>query len=67
MTKAGPAVMKCVLYQAGEVGRQWDPQLAYVYYRQMVYDGKTHKQAMRAVMRHLGARVLASLWRRKRL
>lgn len=59
MTKAGPAIMKWSLYQAGEVGRQWDPQLAYVYYRQMVNHGKNHHQAMGAVMSHLAARVLA--------
>jgi len=59
MVKAGPATMKRALYQAGEIGRQWDPQLAYVYYRAMVYHGKNHKQAMGAVMSHLGARVLA--------
>lgn len=61
MTKEGPAVMKWALYQAGDVARQWDPQLACVYYRQMVYHGKTHKQAMGAVMSHLGARILAVL------
>jgi len=57
MTKAGPAIMKWALYQASQIGRQWDPQLAAVYYRQMVYHGKTHKQAMGAVMSHIGARV----------
>ena len=51
--------MKWGLYQAGDVGRQWDPQLACVYYRQMVYHGKTHNQAMGAVMSHLAARILA--------
>ena len=61
MTKAGPAIMKCGLYQAGDVGRRYDPQLAYVYHRQMVYHGKTHKQAMGAVMSHMGARVLTVL------
>jgi len=59
MTKAGPSIMRMALYQAGDVGRRWDPQLAAVYYRQMVYHGKNHRQAMGAVMSHLGAR----LWR----
>ena len=27
MTKAGPAMVKRGLYQAGDVSRQWDPQL----------------------------------------
>jgi len=61
MTKAGPATMKWALYQAGQIGRQWDPQLALVYYRQMVYHGKNHKQAMGAVMSHMGARVFTVL------
>jgi hypothetical protein len=61
MTKAGPAIMRSGLYQAGDVSRRWDPQLACIYWREMVYHGKTHKQAMGAVMSHLGARVLAVL------
>jgi len=61
MTKAGPAIMRMGLYQAGDIGRRWDPQLAAVYYREMVHHGKNHKQAMGAVMSHLGARVLAVL------
>jgi len=61
MTKAGPAIMRMGLYQAGDIGRRWDPQLAYVYYREMVYHGKNHMQAMGAVMSHLGARVLTVL------
>jgi transposase len=61
MTKAGPAIMKWALYQAGEIARRWDPQLASVYYNQMVNHGKNHKQAMGAVMSHLAARLLSVL------
>jgi len=61
MTKAGPSIMRMALYQAGDIGRRWDPQLAAVYYREMVYHGKNHRQAMGAVMSHLGARVLTVL------
>ncbi|MFQ5988214.1 MAG: IS110 family transposase [Dehalococcoidia bacterium] len=61
MTKAGPAIVRMALYQAGDIGRRWDPQLASVYYREMVHHGKNHKQAMGAVMSHLGARVLTVL------
>ena len=61
MTKAGPSIMRMALYQAGDIGRRWDPQLAAVYYREMVNHGKNHKQAMGAVMSHLGARVLTVL------
>ena len=61
MTKAGPATVKWALYQAAQIGRRWDPQLASVYYRQMVNHGKNHKQAMGAVMSHIAARVFAVL------
>jgi len=61
MTKAGPSIMRMALYQAGDISRRWDPQLAAVYYREMVYHGKNHRQAMGAVMSHLGARVLTVL------
>jgi transposase len=61
MTKAGPTTVKWALYQAGQIGRRWDPQLAAVYYRQMVYHGKNHKQAMGAVMSHIAARVFTVL------
>ncbi len=61
MTKAGPAIMKWALYQSGQIGRRYDPQLAWLYYREMVHNGKNHKQAMGAVMSHIGARILAVL------
>ena len=61
MTKAGPSIMRMALFQSGDIGRRWDPQMAAVYYREMVYHGKNHKQAMGAVMSHLGARVLKVL------
>ncbi len=61
MTKAGPAIMKWALYQSGQIGWRYDPQLAWVYYREIVHNGKNHKQAMGAVMSHIGARVLAVL------
>jgi transposase len=59
MTKAGPPIMRWALFQAGGIGRAHDPQLACVYYREMVHNGKNHMQAMGAVMSHLSARVLA--------
>jgi transposase len=61
MTKAGPSIMRWALFQAGYIGRNHDPQLACVYYREMVHNGKNHMQAMGAVMSHLSARVLAVL------
>jgi len=61
MTKAGPSIMRWALYQASQIGRRYDPQLASIYYREMVHNGKNHKQAMGAVMSHIGARVLVVL------
>lgn len=61
MTKAGPSMMKRALFQAGDIARRYDPQLAHLYYREMVHHGKTHLQAMGAVMSHLGARIMAVL------
>ncbi len=61
MTKAGPAIMRWALFQAGGIGRAHDPQLACIYYREMVHNGKTHMQAMGAVMSHMSARILAVL------
>jgi hypothetical protein len=61
MTKAGPPIIRWALYQAGQIGRRYDPQLACVYYREMVQHGKNRKQAMGAVMSHLAARVLTVL------
>jgi transposase len=61
MTKAGPAIMKLALYQSSQIGRRFDPQLAWVYYHEIMNNGKNHKQAMGAVMSHIGARILAVL------
>ena len=61
MTKARPAIMKWALYQSSQIGRRFDPQLAWVYYHGIVNNGKNHKQAMGAVMSHIGARILAVL------
>jgi transposase len=61
MTKAGPSIMRMALFQSGDIGRRWDPQMAAIYYKQMVSHGKNHKQALGAVMTHLGARVLKVL------
>ena len=61
MTKAGPKRVKLALYQAAEVARQWDPQLAQIYYEQMVHKGKPHNKAIGAVMSHLASRIHAVL------
>jgi transposase len=61
MTKAGPRRVKLALYQAAEIARQWDPQLAKIYYDQMVHKGKPHYKAIGAVMSHLASRIHAVL------
>lgn len=61
ITKAGPARAKRALYQAAQAARRYDPQLAAVYFRQMVDYGKTHKQAMGTVMSHLASGIYTDL------
>jgi transposase len=61
MTKAGPKRVKLALYQAAETARQWDPQLAKIYYDQMVHKGNPHNKALGAVMSHLASRIHAVL------
>ncbi len=61
LTQAGPDEIKATLYLNAEVARQWDPQLAVVYYRQMVEYGKHHTQAVCAVASHLANRIYAVL------
>ena len=61
ITKAGPARVKRALYQAAQAARRYDPQLAAIYFKQMVDYGKTHKQATGAVMSHLASRIYTVL------
>lgn len=57
ITKDGPPRYRRGLYLAADVGRQWDPQLAKIYYDQMVHKGNCHTQAVCAVATHLTARI----------
>lgn len=61
ITKAGPARVKRALYQAAQAARRYDPQLAAIYFKQMVDYGKIHKQATGAVMSHLASRIYTVL------
>jgi transposase len=61
MTKAGPRRVKLALYQAAEIARRWDPQLAKIYYDQMAHRGKPHYKAIGAVMSHFASRIHAVL------
>lgn len=61
ITQAGPDLIKSTLYLNANVARQWDPQLARVYYTQMQHYGKHHTQAMCACASHLANRIYAVL------
>jgi transposase len=61
MTKSGPNLIKATLYLNAEVARQWDAQLAFIYYRQMVDYGKHHSQAVCACASHLASRIYTVL------
>lgn len=61
ITKAGPDLIKKYAYLDAQVARQWDPQLAAIYYDQMVHKGKHHIQAVCACATHLLDRILVVL------
>lgn len=61
ITKAGPNLLKRSLYLAADVARRYDPQMALVYYRQMVEKNQCHKQALCCVANRLSARILTVL------
>lgn len=61
VTKAGPNLVKKFAFLGAEVARQWDPQLAALYYDQMVNKGNHHNQAICACATHLLDRVFAVL------
>jgi transposase len=57
ITQAGPNLIKKYAYLDAESGRQRDPQLAAIYYDQMVNKGKHHSQAVCACATHLLDRI----------
>lgn len=61
LTQAGANLIKATLYQNANVARQWDLQLAALYYRQMVDFGKHHTQAVCACASHLANRIYTLL------
>lgn len=56
MSKAGPGLLRTTLIRAANAARQQDPQLAQIYYRQMVEHGATHEKALCVVAAHLAER-----------
>jgi transposase len=61
ITQAGPDLIKTTAYRNAEVARQWDPQIAAIYHRQMMAYGKHHKQAVCTCATHLLNRIYAVL------
>jgi hypothetical protein len=61
ITKEGPAVLRLAFYQAANVARTGDPQLAAFYRRLMVERGHCHTQANCAVARKLVARTWVTI------
>lgn len=61
ITKAGPDLIKKFAYIDADIARQWDPQIAAIYYDQMVHKGKHHTQAVCACATHLLDRVFSVL------
>jgi hypothetical protein len=61
LTQAGPDLIKKYAYLDAEIARRYDPQIAALYYDQMMRKGKHHTQAVCACATHLLDRVLAVL------
>jgi transposase len=61
ITKAGPNLVKAIAFIDAQVARLWDPQIAFVYYTQMMTYGKHHLQAVCACATHLLDRVYVVL------
>jgi transposase len=58
---AGPRLIKKYAFLDAEVARRWDPQVAAIYYDQMVTKGKHHNQAICACATHVLDRVFVVL------
>jgi len=61
ITQAGPDLIKATSFLGACVARLWDPQIAAVYYDQMMSKGKHHLQATCACATHLLNRIYAVL------
>lgn len=61
ITKAGPDLIKATAFLNAHVARLWDPQIAAIYYKQMMSLGKHHLQAVCACATHLLDRIYVVL------
>jgi len=63
MTHEGNSRLRHLYYEASDTARQWDCQLAKIYYDGMVHKGKSHREALVPVMAALASRTIAVLKR----
>lgn len=63
MSKAGPTRLRVTLIRAADHARKQDPQLAKIYYTQMVERGADHLKALCVVATHLAERAWTVLHR----
>ena len=63
MSKAGPRRLRCQLVLSANVARKVDPQLAAVYWSQMVERGAHHQKAISVVAARLAERCWAVMAR----
>jgi transposase len=61
ITQAGQDILKKYAYLAAETARRYDPQIAAIYYDQMVKKGNHHTKAVCACATHLLDRILVTL------
>jgi hypothetical protein len=54
-------MIKAIAFLDAQVARQWDPQIAAIYFKQMMQLGKHHLQAVCACATHLLDRIYAVL------
>ncbi len=64
MSKAGSSLLRATLVRAADNARRQDPQLARIYYLQMVERGKDHLGAVCVVAAHLAERAWAVMDRK---
>src|SRR6266536_2643218 len=63
MSKAGPSLLRTMLQRAADHARAEDPQLARIYFLQMVERGANHTKALCVVAAHLAERAWAVMVR----
>lgn len=63
ISKAGSSLLRTTLIRAADTARKQDPQLAKIYYDQMVTRGKSHLGAVCVVAAHLAERALVVMRR----